>query len=252
MNCYHLDFFLFLLYSPLATFLDHWQHRTPMTLHVHIIPMGMATAYLIESDSGLVLVDTGLPRYEHRVLRRMRALGLDDLRLIFVTHAHLDHYGSAAALRRLIGAPIAIHRADGDAMARGDTPLGSVRGRGRLMWALLRLLGPYLQPEPTPPDVLLDDGSDLRAYGLDAVVLHTPGHTPGSSCLIVEGRTAFVGDLLSTTGRPHVQRYFADDWSLIPESLDRLQALEPEWVYAGHGHHPLSGEVLQRLTASHQ
>ncbi len=223
-----------------------------MPLQVHNIPMGIAPARLIGSDASLVLVDAGLPRYEHRVLRRMRALGLDDLRLIFITHAHLDHYGSAAALRRLTGAPIAIHRADGDAMGRGETPVGSVRGWGRLLLALLRLLGPYLQPEPTPPDVLLDDGSDLCAYGLDAVVLHTPGHTPGSSCLIVEGRIAFVGDLLSTTGRPHVQRYFADDWSLIPESLDRLQALEPEWVYAGHGRHPLSGEVLQRLAPNHQ
>jgi len=108
-----------------------------MPLQVHNIPMGIAPARLIESDASLVLVDAGLPRYEHRVLRRMRALGLDDPRLIFVTHAHLDHYGSAAALRRLTGAPIAIHRADGDTMARGDTPLGSVRGRGRLMWALL-------------------------------------------------------------------------------------------------------------------
>jgi len=213
--------------------------------------MGMATAYLIESDGGLVLVDAGLPRYERRVMRRMRALGRDDLRFIFITHAHLDHYGSAAALRRLTGAPIAIHRADGDAMAWGETPVGSVRGRGRLLWALLRLFEPYLQPEPTPPDLLLDDGDDLRAYGLDAEVLHTPGHTPGSSCLIVEGRIAFVGDLLSTSVRPCVQCSFANDWSLIPKSLARLQALRLDLVYAGHGSRPLSGEALQRLTPNY-
>jgi glyoxylase-like metal-dependent hydrolase (beta-lactamase superfamily II) len=219
-----------------------------MSLHIHTILMGMSTAYLVESDAGLVLVDAGLPRQERRVLRRMRALRRDSLRLIFITHAHLDHYGSAAALRRLIGAPIAIHRADADAMARGQTPLGSVRGGGRVLWALLRLFQPYLRPEPTPPDLLLDDGDDLRAYGLDAAVLHTPGHTPGSSCLIVEGRVGFVGDLLSTSVRPRVQRSFADDWSLIPDSLARLQALSPEWVYAGHGRRPVSRQTLQRLT----
>lgn len=222
-----------------------------MSLQIHDILIGMATAYLIESDSGLVLVDAGLPRYGQRVVRRMRALGRGDLRLIFITHAHLDHYGSAAALRRLTGAPIAVHRADGDAMARGETPIGSARGRGRLLWALLPLFESYLQPEPTPPDLILDDGDDLRAYDLDAVVLHTPGHTPGSSCLIVEGRLAFVGDLLSTSGHPHVQRFFADDWSLIPDSLARLQALRPEWICAGHGRCPLSGETLQRLLPNH-
>ena len=213
--------------------------------------MGMARAYLVESDAGLILVDAGLPRYERRVLRRMQSLGRDDLRLIFITHAHLDHYGSAVALRRLTGAPIAVHRADGDAMARGETLVGSVRGRGWLLWALNPLFEPVLRPEPTPPDTLLDDGDDLRAYGLDAVVLHTPGHTPGSSCLIFEGCIAFAGDLLSTSGWPRVQSCFADDWSLIPDSLARLQALRLEWVYAGHGRHPISGEKLQRLRANY-
>jgi glyoxylase-like metal-dependent hydrolase (beta-lactamase superfamily II) len=185
------------------------------------------------------------------VLRRIKSLGRNDLRLIFITHAHLDHYGSAAALQRLTGAPIAIHRADGQAMAQGKTHLGSVHGRGRLVQALLPLFEPYLRPEPTVADLLFDDGDDLRAYGLDARVFHTPGHTPGSSCLLVEKKLAFVGDLLSTTGRPHVQRFFADDWSLVSDSLVRLQALRPEWVYVGHGRRPLSGQALQRLIPAH-
>lgn len=221
-----------------------------MHLRIHGLALGMARAYLIESDAGLVLVDAGLPHYERSVLRRMRALGRDDLRLIFITHAHLDHYGSAAALRRVTGAPIAVHHADGDAMARGETPVKSVRGQGLLLWALKFLLGPLLRPEPTRPDILLDDGSDLQAYGLDAVTLHTPGHTSGSSCLIVEGRIGFAGDLLSTSIWPRVQNCFATDWSLIPGSLARLQAIGPEWVYAGHGRRPLSGEGLQRLRAN--
>ena len=82
----------------------------------------------------------------------------------------------------------------------------------------------------------------------DVSILSTPGHTPGSSCLIVDGRLAFVGDLISTAPHSTVQKFFADDWSLIPESLVRLQALRPEWVYSGHGYRPLSGEKLQRLT----
>ena len=218
-----------------------------MPPRVHPVFAGLSATYLVESEAGIILVDAGCPRYEQSILRRIRALENGSLRLIFVTHAHLDHYGSAASLRRLTGAPIAIHRADADAMARGETPLGSVHGSGWLMWALLRLFEPYVRPDPTPPDLLLDDGDDLCSYGLDAVVLHTPGHTPGSSSLVVEGHFAFVGDLLSTSVRPRVQRSFADDWSLIPHSLARLQALRPDWVYAGHGRHALSGSALQRL-----
>ena len=92
------------------------------------------------------------------------------------------------------------------------------------------------------------NGNPVGRIALDAAVVHTPGHTPGSSSLVVEGRIAFVGDLLSTSVRPRVQRSFADDWSLIPHSLARVQEFRPEWVYAGHGRQPLSRAALQRLT----
>lgn len=220
-----------------------------MPLRIHSITMGLAPAYLIESEAGLVLVDAGLPGQSPRVLRRMRRLGRSDLRLIFITHAHLDHYGSAAALRRLTGAPIAVHSADADALASGTSPIGTTRGWGRVAWPILRRFERLLPHEPTPPDVLLNDGDDLHAYGLDAVVVHTPGHTPGSSSLLIEGRLAFVGDLISTAGWPRVQRSYAHDWALIPQSLARVQALRPEWVYPGHGG-PLRGEALQQMRYS--
>ncbi len=218
-----------------------------MPLAVHSIQMGLSCAYLLEGEGGLVLVDAGSPHSERLILRRLRALGQGRLRLIFITHAHFDHYGSAAVLRRLTGAPVAIHRADAEAMARGESRLGSVRGWGRVGRALFSLAGPLLRPEPTPADLVVDDGHDLGPYGLDGVVVHTPGHTAGSSCLLVAGQLAFVGDLASTAGRPQVQSLYAQDWSLIPGSLARLQALRPEWIYTGHGLRPLSGEAFQRL-----
>ena len=146
---------------------------------------------------------------------------------------------TTAALRRLTGAPIAIHHA--------ESSLGSVRGRGRLVVGLLHLFGTFLAPGPTPADILFNEGEDLASFGFDAVVVHTPGHTPGSSSLLVEKRLALVGDLLSTSGHPHVQRFYADDWSLILASLALLQALKPEWDYTGHGSRPMSGKVLQGL-----
>ena len=93
----------------------------------------------------------------------------------------------------------------------------------------------------------MKDGTLLSAYGLDGIVVHTPGHTPGSISLLVENRIAFVGDLLSNTGWPHPQRLYAADWSLVARSLARLQALEPEWIYTGHNRRPMSGTDLQHL-----
>jgi hydroxyacylglutathione hydrolase len=218
-----------------------------VSVHVHALRLGIAFVYLLENEHGFYLVDAGPPRYEARVLHAMQALGGKNLKLIFLTHAHFDHYGSAAAIRRLTGASIAIHKADREALANGKTEIGSARGRGRftsiwLPWALH-----LLRPTPVQPDLTLGDGQSLAAFGLDAYALHTPGHTPGSCSLIVENRLAFVGDLLSARGSPHLQNLYAQDWSQLPASLERLQSLNLEWIYAGHGPRPMSGDELRAI-----
>lgn len=63
-------------------------------MQIHPIACGLGHAFLIETESGLCLVDSGSPDEEQRVLACLRALGRSDLKLIWITHAHYDHYGS--------------------------------------------------------------------------------------------------------------------------------------------------------------
>jgi glyoxylase-like metal-dependent hydrolase (beta-lactamase superfamily II) len=172
--------------------------------------------------------------------------GRGDLKLIFITHAHADHYGSAAALKRLTGAPVAIHRADAQAMANGETP---TRGSKRLMRALTSLALRLNPVSPVRADLLLDDGDSLAEYGLPGVIVHTPGHTAGSCCLLLEDGTGFLGDLLSAGRKPHLQRSFVEDAEQLRQSYARLRELRLSRVYAGHGQRILSGEELGRLIA---
>jgi hydroxyacylglutathione hydrolase len=215
-------------------------------LEIHSLSLGMVQSYLLAFDQGIILVDAGMPGYAGRVLRKISSLGRGDLRLIYITHAHIDHYGSAAALRNATNAPIAIHGADAGAISQGESPLGEPRGKGRIVGAMMPLIERLIPLAPSKPDLILKDGDSLKDYGLDAYVLHTPGHTMGSTSLLVEDRYAFVGDLLSTSGKPHAQRLFAQDWSVIGDSLDRLKSKQPEWIYTGHGKRPLSyAELIQ-------
>lgn len=216
-------------------------------LTVHGVLAGIGWAYLIEARDGLVLVDAGSRGRERQILGLLQDLGRGDLRLIVITHAHLDHYGSAAAVRRATGAPIAAHGEDAGYMIKGETNLGSVRGWGKLVEMTMPLVERFIKPEPTEPDILLDDGWRLDEFGLDAFVIHTPGHTPGSISLIVDGRVAFAGDLVSARGWPHAQWFYATDWSRISSSIDRLKTYDPEWVYTGHSGKPIRGEAFQRI-----
>lgn len=230
--------------EPLAALLR--QVNAPVV--VHPVPLGVSNAYLLESDTALVLVDAGLPGSADTILAAVDALG-KPLTLIYITHAHIDHYGSAAEVRRRTGAPIAVHGADAEALAAGDTRLGSLRLFQGASRDLLALAEPLLEVEPAPPDVLVADGDSLAAYGVDATVLHTPGHTPGSTTLLLnDNQVAIAGDLLSTSGGAHAQRTYAEDWTALAASLARLQAVAPLLSYAGHGRDPVMAGDLQALT----
>jgi len=73
---------------------------------VHVVPMGMANAFLIEGDDGLTLINAGYPGKEAAVFRAIRGLGrsLGQLKHLIFTHGHPDHIGSAAAIVRETGA----------------------------------------------------------------------------------------------------------------------------------------------------
>ena len=58
---------------------------------------------------------------------------------------------------------------------------------------------------------------------------------------------AFVGDLVSNTGSPHAQSSYACDWDQLADSLARVQNLNPELVFAGHGTDPMTGGEFQAL-----
>jgi glyoxylase-like metal-dependent hydrolase (beta-lactamase superfamily II) len=226
--------------------------RNQKNTRVHTLRVKMANAYLIENETGMVLFDCGAPGSENRIIRKMNEIGRDDLKLIYISHAHIDHYGSAAALREMTGADIAIHTDDSQDMALGNSILGRTKGRGFFIHFCFPLIERIWTCMPTTADILLEDGDTLNNYDFDAIVLHTPGHTDGSSSLILKNGDAFVGDLISSSGQPRAQRFFAQDWDQIPASIQRLSGKNPKRVYTGHGKSPLEVEgSLPDLLQSH-
>jgi glyoxylase-like metal-dependent hydrolase (beta-lactamase superfamily II) len=215
--------------------------------NIHPISCGLGIGFLIETTGGLFLIDSGSPGHEQKVLSKIRELGRSDLKLIWITHAHYDHYGSAAALRRITGAIIGVHPADAANLTAGLSPLGTSRRHGFLLQFALGVLKQF-QPIPqTQPDITIDDGSSLENYGLNATIMHTPGHTPGHTCIQLAGGIIFAGDLIGKFVNARRQQFLATNWSQLSNSLEKLKAAKPEWIYTGHSKIPISGESLLRI-----
>ncbi len=140
------------------------------------------------------------------------------LRFIVSTHRHWDHTGDNAAVVAATGAQLAAHALDRHGLERPEP-----------LWA------PFPIP-PSVPAIDLAEGSEIRFGSLRLTVLHTPGHTEGSVCLLAaDERLLLTGDTLFAAGWGRVDMPGGSEEEMV-ESLSRLSTLEDDLtVLPGHG-----------------
>ena len=211
-----------------------------------IFPIGLriSTAYLL-LGSRAVLVDTGSPGEEQRILRALKRYNVEPERLALVlhTHGHMDHAGSTRALRERLRIPAAVHPGDAAKLRAGHS--------GELIPLRLssRVLKWFLDPRfpAFEPDLQVEEGYSLQEFGIPATIVHTPGHTPGSLTVLFEDGRAIAGDLMmggALGGLYHATEpgyhYFAEDFAELRRSIRKLLDRGAKTIFLGHGG-PLDG-----------
>lgn len=160
-----------------------------------------------------VIVDPGAEA--GHILQRTEELGFE-IRLIVLTHTHMDHIGALKEVKEAIPVEIAVHTDDAQA---------------------LQMRNPYhLYAEASPSaDRLLKGGDSIDIGNLHFLVLHTPGHTPGGICLFGEG-IVFSGDTLFYLGIGRTDFHGGSHGQILNSIHTKLMVLPDNTVvYPGHG-----------------
>jgi glyoxylase-like metal-dependent hydrolase (beta-lactamase superfamily II) len=209
------------------------------------VSLGFVNAFLLESDDGLALIDTGFADSSGKILEAVRAIGRDpaQIRHILVTHCHSDHAGSLAELKRLTGATAAMHREDA-AMVRAGKALRPLEPAPGLFNAFVcRFLIPSAPTEIEAAAVEheVGDGEVLPiAGGLRAI--HVPGHCAGQIALLWprHGGVLIAADAAANVVGLALSPLY-EDLDEGRRSLAKLASLEFEVACFGHGRPIRSG-----------
>jgi metallo-beta-lactamase class B len=143
--------------------------REPYRVVGDIYSVGSAeiTSFLITSPKGHVLIDGGSAEMPRQIVNNIEKLGfkLEDVKVLLSSHAHFDHAGGLAELKRRTGAQVMASRADAEALARG--------GKGDPQFS------DSIPFAPVYADRLVQDGGVVRVGPIELVAHVTPGHTQG-------------------------------------------------------------------------
>lgn len=170
-----------------------------------------------EASHEAIAIDTATPSVAW-IVESLAARGWT-LKLIVSTHRHWDHIGDNAAVMEQTGATLAVHIADRHGLEHPTA-----------------LFQPPFPLIPSVPAIDLAEGSLIRFGGITLDVLHTPGHTEGSVCLLARGeQLLFSGDTLFRGAWGRTDTPGGSEEAMV-ESLTRLSAMQPTLrVMPGHG-----------------
>ena len=182
-----------------------------------------ANAYLVYADDreDCFVIDPGDDL--DQILDMVKESGRK-LTAILLTHGHFDHMLSAPQLKNITGARGHVQEGDADMLNNASLNLF------QQAWCYLPLL-------PVEPDVIYSgDGTQTSVCGMNITVMHTPGHTPGGVCyLLNDENIMFSGDTVFAYGYGRVD-FPGGDVKLLTQSLRRIIRMDGGiTVYSGHG-----------------
>lgn len=212
---------------------------------IYFVGSSAVSVHIINTEKGLVMIDTGYPDMYEQIIDSIEALGFaaEDICAIFHSHGHIDHYGCTRRMKRLSGATTYISRIDNDI----------VNGTYDLSWAKelhLERIAPF------DCDVLIDDGDVFDFGNVKIRCVLTPGHTDGTLSFFItlrDGEKSVVAAMHGGAGLNSMTASFLQEYGLSFDCRERfrqgLHSLSNERVDLMLGNHPEQNDTKGKLKA---
>jgi hydroxyacylglutathione hydrolase len=203
--------------------------------------IGNFSCYLIKTDKGFLLIDTGVSRLRGALEKQLEMAGCipGNLNLILLTNGTMDATGNAVYIRQKYASKIAMHRNDLNMVEHGEYPEREFRSLlPEMIYKLfIKRIGKRMTAalERFTPDVYVDEGSNLSEYGFPAKILHLPGFTPGSIGVLSQAGELFSGNTIINQGRSFEIPFVLTTFRTLEQSIAKLEAERVETIYPGMG-----------------
>jgi len=217
-------------------------------------PLEYLLAYLIKGDGEYALVDTGwnTPEALEALQGQLAELRVDfpQIRYIFITHVHADHFGLAGKVKELSGAQIVMHEREKPFIAsryRRPKKLLNAMADWLIIHGVPQQDMPPLQRAsmpvigyvtPAAADIAVKGGEHFALGPWDLEVIWTPGHSAGHICLYDRNRRVlFSGDHILPSITPNISLHPQSKGNPLGyylNSLKKMEELEADWVLPAH------------------
>ncbi len=194
--------------------------------------------FLIKDGGEAALIDAGFnddDSYNKRIAMLAEA-GSPKLKYIFITHHHYDHTAGAHRLREATGAQIVMHRDEEPLLLALDSETGDMEIPAEAKEAREQAKKWRAEAAMAVPDIRVSDGDVLQVGALHVRCVHTPGHTAGHLCMLLEEENVlFAGDNVLGVGTAAISPPPHGDMAEYIRSLKKMQSLDAALLCPGHG-----------------
>lgn len=190
-----------------------------------------SNCYLVSQEDSSILIDTGLKGNEKKILEACQG---KNVKLIVLTHGHIDHIQNAAYLAKQLQVPIAMHKSDVALIQNNLCREMKSKGfLGNIVRFFSVMSAKHTVIQSFIPEVILKEGDKLLKYGIDGEVLELPGHTEGSIGIML-GNNLFVGDALMNMFGPGESLLY-ENYEEMQKSAKKITDEGKKIIYFGHG-----------------